>query len=368
MNKLLLLILLCSPFNLYADSEAVFNKIWIEHNVKDSNGRNMMKIHTDVEVNGAKGKDIRFYAYLLDKNGNYIKDDNGNYYCRYYTANATYENTHWDNLQVFLRYGDLPLIYGQDNYKVMLAAKCDGKWIGTSKKEECVLWNNRNPKDKSKATPKSNSSKNSSTSSHKRRKTGFDGTRTYYLIQCLTTNSLGTVDVVNGPGDCIIELTFDEGKPYFMQKNGVFIDLEYSRSVSGGDMYSCNGRNNHQIGINPQGELVEVIQPMAGVVQRNVYSTTPPDASQKWNSHIDGPTLNFDNNSSSFHSNSKNKRSSQGVCTRCNGTGIDPILVDYHPSSRTKSNRIPAYTRCPYCGETKSCDHWHQRCLDCSHN
>ena len=67
-----------------------------------------------------------------------------------------------------------------------------------------------------------------------------------------------------------------------------------------------------------------------------------------------------------YNSSSRSNSRPTGTCKRCHGSGVDPIMVDYNPGSRTKSSKIPAYTRCPYCGETKTTDHWHQRCLDCS--
>lgn len=72
----------------------------------------------------------------------------------------------------------------------------------------------------------------------------------------------------------------------------------------------------------------------------------------------------FDSGSSSSYGSSNNSRG--GVCQRCHGTRIDPVRVDFQPGSSTASNRIPAYTCCPYCGETKTIDHWHERCLNCA--
>lgn len=71
----------------------------------------------------------------------------------------------------------------------------------------------------------------------------------------------------------------------------------------------------------------------------------------------------FDSGSSSSYGSSNSRG---GVCQRCHGTRIDPVRVDFQPGSSTASNRIPAYTRCPYCGETKTIDHWHERCLNCA--
>lgn len=65
---------------------------------------------------------------------------------------------------------------------------------------------------------------------------------------------------------------------------------------------------------------------------------------------------------------SSGSRTSSGPCSRCHGTRIDPVMIDYSPGSSTMSDKIPANTRCPYCGEIKSIDHWHKRCIDCAHH
>lgn len=76
--------------------------------------------------------------------------------------------------------------------------------------------------------------------------------------------------------------------------------------------------------------------------------------------------INDLNSSSSSSSSSRSSRNSSGTCSRCHGTRIDPVRIDYQPGSSTGSSKIPAYTKCPYCGETKTIDHWHERCLECS--
>lgn len=52
-------------------------------------------------------------------------------------------------------------------------------------------------------------------------------------------------------------------------------------------------------------------------------------------------------------------------CRRCNGSGIDPVLIDYQPGSRTRSERIIAYHYCKYCKKERSEHHWHQKCSEC---
>lgn len=59
-------------------------------------------------------------------------------------------------------------------------------------------------------------------------------------------------------------------------------------------------------------------------------------------------------------------RHNQSSCPRCHGSGIDPSCIDTSmPTHKAGTNKIPAYTKCPYCHETKSYDHWHWRCIEC---
>lgn len=67
---------------------------------------------------------------------------------------------------------------------------------------------------------------------------------------------------------------------------------------------------------------------------------------------------------STSHSNSSGGNT-KIKCSRCNGSGIDPVLIDYQPGSRTRSGRIIAYHYCDYCKKKRSEHHWHQRCSDC---
>ncbi|MDE6489425.1 MAG: hypothetical protein K2L46_09100, partial [Paramuribaculum sp.] len=60
----------------------------------------------------------------------------------------------------------------------------------------------------------------------------------------------------------------------------------------------------------------------------------------------------------------RESRSRSGSCHRCGGSGIDPSCVDLSlPTHKTGSSKIPAYTKCPYCKDTKSYDHWHWKCI-----
>lgn len=57
-----------------------------------------------------------------------------------------------------------------------------------------------------------------------------------------------------------------------------------------------------------------------------------------------------------------------GSCSRCKGTGVDPLMADYSLPGHRAKVKTAAYTKCKYCGKTLTYDHWHQRCIECSRN
>ncbi len=96
----------------------------------------------------------------------------------------------------------------------------------------------------------------------------------------------------------------------------------------------------------------------------NTYTNAGEDGGRYANSWSNAQAIS--NDRSHDREIRRESRRSSGSCSRCDGTGIDPICIDTSmPSSKTGSNKIPAYTKCPYCGDSKSYDHWHWRCIDC---
>lgn len=96
----------------------------------------------------------------------------------------------------------------------------------------------------------------------------------------------------------------------------------------------------------------------------NTYTNAGEDGGRYANSWANAQAASNDR-SHDREIRQKSRRNS-GSCSRCNGTGIDPVCIDTSmPSSKTGSSKIPAYTKCPYCKETKSHDHWHWRCIEC---
>lgn len=95
----------------------------------------------------------------------------------------------------------------------------------------------------------------------------------------------------------------------------------------------------------------------------NTYTNAGEDNGRYANSWTDAQAISNDRSKDREIRREKRRSSS---CSRCHGSGIDPTCTDISmPSSKTGSNKIPAYTKCPYCGETKSYDHWHWRCIEC---
>lgn len=96
----------------------------------------------------------------------------------------------------------------------------------------------------------------------------------------------------------------------------------------------------------------------------NTYTNAGEDGGRYANSWANAQAVS--NDRSHDREIRRESRRSSGSCSRCHGSGIDPICIDTSlPSSKTGSSKIPAYTKCPHCGATKSYDHWHWRCIEC---
>lgn len=96
----------------------------------------------------------------------------------------------------------------------------------------------------------------------------------------------------------------------------------------------------------------------------NTYTNAGEDGGRYANSYTDAVAASYDRSHDREIRNERRRNSSS--CSRCHGTGIDPTCIDTTmPTHKTGSSKIPAYTRCPYCGEVKSYDHWHWRCIEC---
>lgn len=101
MRKIFLLLLLVMSFCACNAATATYEKIWLEHNVTDRYGNKCIKAHADMSIEGAKGIKVRVYAYVLDENNKYIKDNNGNNYCWYDEVTPRYNNSHWSDFDIY---------------------------------------------------------------------------------------------------------------------------------------------------------------------------------------------------------------------------------------------------------------------------
>jgi len=92
------------------------------------------------------------------------------------------------------------------------------------------------------------------------------------------------------------------------------------------------------------------------------YAKLVHDVNQMTNA-IFGDPFSSSNRSSSKSSNSYNKKKS-GVCSNCNGTGVDPSPSSGGDLSWWKKYYNTRGNKCPYCGKYN--DHWHINCPSCN--
>jgi hypothetical protein len=108
----------------YAQSATV-KKTWLEHEVY-KNGENGMKIHSEIDVSGMKGKQIKVIAYFYDANKGKLYGGISGYntidgqVCASKQSTPTYDNSTYSDYDVFIPYKALPLKSGSNTYYVQV--------------------------------------------------------------------------------------------------------------------------------------------------------------------------------------------------------------------------------------------------------
>ena len=88
--------------------------VWIEHGVTH-NGKQGLKVHSRIEVDGYTGQDVKYILGLYDANKNAYKNPLGNQ-----VLTATYERSVWDDFSYFVSYDDLGLKEGKHSYYMLV--------------------------------------------------------------------------------------------------------------------------------------------------------------------------------------------------------------------------------------------------------
>lgn len=94
------------------------------------NGKKVISAHSKLTVNGVKGQQIGYVAYVMDDLGFWHTNSKGEVVKNTYTNEATYENTCWNDIEVYLYNYKLDPKPGKHVYSVYLFVYYDGNYYG----------------------------------------------------------------------------------------------------------------------------------------------------------------------------------------------------------------------------------------------
>ena len=114
MKKILILIAIMLPAWLSAQS-VVFNKSWVEYDVV-RNGELGMVFYYDVNIYDCKNKELYVNTTIEDSDHKWVKSYNDKYKAtndgavlNYYYFTPSYNNSHWEDLDLFIPYSAMPI-------------------------------------------------------------------------------------------------------------------------------------------------------------------------------------------------------------------------------------------------------------------
>lgn len=291
----------------YAAPEAEFHKIWLEHNVSHD-GTSCLKIMLDVTVRGAKGKDVSFIAYIESPKGTAHKDKNGKYRTKdgfvsaSYIDDATYENTRWKTLGIYLPNEEIHAKPGKNTYYVQVQARVDGKFIGQSEYESFT------------ATGASASSGNNNAAGNN---------ANVQKINCFVCHGSGTCQICGGLGYTVSRYGYLKGQ-----------QVSCGYCTASGRCPACHGKG----------------YTVSQYINGNLY--------------IDGQLAPPAGSGSSSSSGRDRNSGSSSACRSCGGTGVSKTPNSGGSRSSWVAYYNPAGTHCPYCGGYT--EHYHDRCSSCN--
>lgn len=108
--------------NIFGGSAKV-NKIWLEYGTIED-GKSGITIHSDLNVNGMKGKRIKIVAFFYDNEKNKLMGGLSGYktkdgqVCSSKYRTPSYENSHYKDLDIFIPYNAFSFLSGKRNYYV----------------------------------------------------------------------------------------------------------------------------------------------------------------------------------------------------------------------------------------------------------
>lgn len=117
---------------------ATVNKVWLEDILRDAeNDIHQLNVHVDCEITGAKGKEIRVYAYFYCPDGTTpLLDENREPVVAYGRATSNYTETYFDNFPIAMWLHSVTEAVNnkarEAKYYIMISEDGGESWIGQS--------------------------------------------------------------------------------------------------------------------------------------------------------------------------------------------------------------------------------------------
>ncbi|MCH5240645.1 MAG: hypothetical protein J1F38_10510 [Muribaculaceae bacterium] len=300
----------------------------LDLDAKDNSGEGMISAHCKLNVKGIKGRDFDLVAIVKDDTGEWHNDRNGNPVKTHYKCNATYEDSEWKDIQVYLRHKKLAPKPGKHTYKVYLYVYYNGEWYnGTYAGSYDLEGPSSSTGSKSSGSSGSRSSSGGNTSNR-----ASSSQKTSKTTKCGVCSGSGIITCLLCAGAGGTQqwrcLTYPPYSSYYVWVNCI--------ACGGGGKVTCNWCSG-------RGE-VEI------VTNNN---------SNNYNYNYNGgyvPNYNYNSGGSSSSSSSSSVYTTcricggSGVCTSCHGSGGEWRDTGYYTGSGSKS-----WIDCPSCRGNKKC-------------
>ena len=301
------LLTVISLFTLWISAFAIEVEIqnaWLDLNAKNNIGNNIISAHCKLEINGLKNTSIDLVAIVMDDEGEWHHDSQGNIVKTHYSLTPSYDSTVWSDVEVWLKQDKLSPKPGKHNYEVYLYIYYDGKWYGRTKAGSYTMT----------GSSASNLHANNSTQ----------------YINCSYCNATGKINCrfCNGTGYVSMPKYFPY-PPY---------SLYYEKATCP----TCGGKSHTKCGFCDGTGRIKVNN-----------SSNSSSSSFNYTPNNSGSTYTPNHNSNSSE-NSKRTTcricGGTGVCTSCHGKGGEWRNTGYYTGANSKS-----WIDCPSCRGNKKC-------------
>ncbi len=302
----------------------------LDLDAKNNVGNGVISAHCKLNIIGIKGKSFDLVAIVKDDNGDWHSDSYGNTVKTHYSCRADYENTTWQDIQVYLPHSKLAPKSGKHTYKVYLYVYYNSNWYGGTYAGSYDLTGKQS--DNHSVSRSSSSNRRTTTKSSQKSVSSSSRSKRNDLstmkINCVVCHGTGVCQNCGGLGYTVPMYGYSRGE-----------QVACGLCFGTGKCRLCQGKG------------YSVAQSANGGV------------------YIDGVY-----HSGETHSNTsrRSSKSSSGICDRCNGTGVNshPMYIDDPSGAGVNAVGHTGYThssgrKCSYCGKYRW--HIHLKCTKCGY-